>query len=63
MTLAEWKKAVRVLNSGKDFTAANGTEIRKFDGRYGYEYSLCAPGSGTVTVEWDLMKIKDLVVD
>ena len=63
MTLTEWKKAGRVLSSGKDFTMKGGAEIRVFRGQYGREYSLWVPGSGTVTVEWDLMKIKALVVD
>lgn len=63
MTNTEWRKAVRELNSGKDFAMENGTEIRKFQGRYGYEYSLWAPGYGTITVEWDLLKIKAIVVD
>lgn len=63
MTLTEWKKAVRVLDSGKDYTMADGTEICKYKGRYGYEYSLRVPGSGTVTVEYDLRKIKEILVD
>lgn len=63
MTKTEWKKAAQMLNSGRDFTMKDGSEIRVFDGRYGREYSLWNPGSGTVTVEWDLLKIKDLVVD
>lgn len=63
MTQTEWGKAVRILDSGKDFRMKDGAEIRKFEGRYGHEYSLWVPGSGTVTVEWDLRKIKSLVVD
>lgn len=63
MTNTEWKKAVRVLDSGRDFTMDDGTEIRKFKGRYGYEYSLWSPGYGTITVDWDLSKIKAIVVN
>lgn len=63
MTNTEWKKAVRVLNSGKDYTALNGTEIRKSQARYGFEYSIWVPGCGCVTVEWDLLKIKEILVD
>lgn len=62
MTLTEWKKAVRVLREGKDFTAKNGVEILQYMGRYGTEYSVRDPGSGTIIATWDLMRIKDILV-
>lgn len=62
MTLTEWKKAVRVLHEGKDFTAKNGVEILQYMGRYGTEYSVRDPGSGTIIATWDLMQIKDILV-
>lgn len=62
MTLTEWKKAVRVLHEGKDFTAKNGVEILQHMGRYGTEYSVRALGSGTIIATWDLMQIKDILV-
>lgn len=63
MTLTEWKKAQRVLASDRDFTADNGTEIRKHQGRYGAEYSVHVPGAGCIMVEYDLLKVKEILVD
>lgn len=62
MTNTEWKKVVRVLDSGKHYTAVGGEEIRIRSGRYGREYALYSKNGNCVTVEYDLSKIKELMV-
>lgn len=62
MTLTEWRKAQRVLSSGRDFTTSDGTEICQYNGRYGVEYSVHVPGIGCIMVEYDLLKVKEIIV-
>ena len=63
MNRTEWKTALRVLASGKDFRAKNGTTICKFPARYGFEYSVHVPGIGCIMVDYDLQRIKEILVD
>lgn len=58
---AEKKKARRVLLAKKVFHLSNGSVIVPIMRRYGMAYSLRDEYGNTVTVEWDLKNIFDLL--
>lgn len=62
MTLTEWKRARRVLASGRAYHAQNGITIYLYAGFYGTEYSVHAPDGNCITVEYDLENVKGILV-
>ena len=64
MKNAEWKTAVRVLQSKGRYISKDGKfEISKMQAPYGFDYHVHHEGYGCLMVSWDLARIKEILVD
>ena len=63
MTKTEWNKAKRALASRGEYVAKDGLTICKHQERYGFRYSVYAPGVGCISCEYDLQRIAEWLVD
>lgn len=64
MKNAEWKTAVRVLQSKGKYVSRDGKiEISKMQAPYGFDYHVHSSGYGCITVDWNLSRIKEILVD